>query len=140
MPLELFTHRYQAYRPETGVAVRITLGHPRPNVFKHGPLRHKVMDLAPARAYFHAPDAEFHQRYLSQLEGHGVPRILQQLEAVAAAAGDGRLVLLCYEDLSKPGLTCHRRMFAEWWQERTGQWVRELGPQAGAAPGQLTLL
>jgi hypothetical protein len=37
------------------------------------------------------------------------------------------LALLCYEDLSEPGTFCHRRMFAEWWSERTGEKVEELG-------------
>jgi len=36
------------------------------------------------------------------------------------------VVLLCHEDLSKPGAWCHRRMFAEWWTQHTGDMVEEL--------------
>ena len=43
-------------------------------------------------------------------------------------ANNERLVLLCYEDLTKPGLRCHRRLFANWWCENTGDVVPELEP------------
>jgi hypothetical protein len=36
--------------------------------------------------------------------------------------------LLCFEDLTKPGLWCHRRPFANWWLENTGEVVPELEP------------
>jgi len=36
------------------------------------------------------------------------------------------LVLLCWEDIRKPGEWCHRTMFAEWWAEHSGQGVLEL--------------
>lgn len=37
------------------------------------------------------------------------------------------LVLMCFDDLSKPGAWCHRTMFAEWYYEKTGVSVPELG-------------
>lgn len=40
------------------------------------------------------------------------------------------LVFLCFEDLTKDGEWCHRRMFAEWWQRKTGMKVEELMPLA----------
>lgn len=36
------------------------------------------------------------------------------------------IVLLCFEDLTKPGEWCHRCVFAEWWQNKTGQKINEL--------------
>ena len=48
--------------------------------------------------------------------------------AITEQSGDHRLVLLCFEDLSKPGEWCHRRIFADWWKDITGDHVRELGP------------
>ena len=33
------------------------------------------------------------------------------------------VVLLCFENLAKPGLWCHRTMFAEWWTGETGELV-----------------
>jgi hypothetical protein len=127
--LTLYTNRYQAFRPAMGVPVKITLGHPRfrlPYV-----LEHRVPELAPARSYFNAPEAEFERRYYEQLAKHGVPLLAEKLQAVADKAGEDRLVLLCFEDLTKfddPVLACHRRMFAMWWEQQTGDPVRELGP------------
>jgi hypothetical protein len=37
-------------------------------------------------------------------------------------------VCLCFEDLTKPGLWCHRQIFARWWTEETGEAVPELEP------------
>jgi hypothetical protein len=48
------------------------------------------------------------------------------LKAFATAHGSEGVVLLCFEDLTKPGEWCHRRSFAAWWDEKTGQKVDEL--------------
>lgn len=34
-------------------------------------------------------------------------------------------MLLCYEDVSQ-GLNCHRRTFADFWEQQTGQAIPEL--------------
>ena len=46
----------------------------------------------------------------------------------AERAKNQHLVLLCFEDLTQPGLKCHRRLFATWWHENTGEAVPELEP------------
>lgn len=79
---------------------------------------------------------EFRRRYRRRLNGYGVEKIQWVLTALAkggTVSGDGKLgtpylgvVLLCFEDLSKPSEWCHRRMFAEWWEEKTGDTVPEL--------------
>lgn len=121
----LFTHRYQDFRPETGVPVRITIGAPRWTLpYK---IHHIVREAAPARDYFGSGKLEFTAAYRSQLDSHGADFFGPRFEEIALAAGDARLVLLCFEDLAKPGQWCHRSMFAQWWQERTGGRVRELG-------------
>ncbi|MDQ8706717.1 hypothetical protein RCO28_30215 [Streptomyces sp. LHD-70] len=122
---ELFTHRYQGFDPSMGVPVRITLAPPRWTLPYR--LEYRVPELAPARAYFGTERATFESAYRAQLEGLGVEELANQFQGIAVKAGDLRLVLLCFEDLAKPGEWCHRRMFASWWQERTGAQVRELG-------------
>jgi uncharacterized protein YeaO (DUF488 family) len=68
-------------------------------------------------------DEEVYEReYLLQLEEAGVERIAEQLEDKAAGAS-GTVILLCHEE---PGEFCHRRLFARWWQETTGQEIPEL--------------
>ncbi|WP_053641418.1 MULTISPECIES: hypothetical protein [unclassified Streptomyces] len=125
--LTLFTNRFPDFQTAQGVPVRITRGHPRYKLSYL--LQHQVPVLAPAAAYFTEPEPVFTAAYRADLDKLGAPRIAELLNAVATAAGDHRLVLLCFEDLSKPGLWCHRRVFADWWQERTGDVVRELGPR-----------
>ncbi|MGW0822573.1 hypothetical protein [Streptomyces sp. NPDC002845] len=127
--LTLFTNRYQAFRPPQGVPVRITRGAPR---FKLSyQLTHSVRELAPRAEYLTQPRPDFTTAYRADLDVLGVQRVAALLEAIAGAAGDHRLVLLCFEDLADPTLWCHRRIFAAWWKEATGDDVRELGPMAG---------
>ncbi|WP_431991970.1 hypothetical protein [Streptomyces albogriseolus] len=134
---ELFTHRYQGFEPSMGVPVRITLGAPRWTL--PYTLEHEVREAAPSREYFGSARPVYETAYLAQLDRHGVEFFASRFQEIAVAAGDLRLVLLCFEDLSKPEQWCHRRMFAAWWQEKTGAKVRELGP-LGPAYEQGTLL
>ncbi|MBC9717869.1 hypothetical protein H9Y04_35595 [Streptomyces sp. TRM66268-LWL] len=106
--------------------MRITLSPPRWTLPYE--LQHRVPELAPARTYFQSPRAEFEAAYRSQLDGHGIDQFASRFQEIAVESGDLRLVLLCFEDLEQVGEWCHRRMFADWWQERTGAQVRELGP------------
>lgn len=62
--------------------------------------------------------------YRKMLDAHGLFRIRSEIERYRLI---GDTVLLCYEDLSKPDLYCHRRIFADWWKEKTGEEIEELG-------------
>ncbi|MFK0279892.1 hypothetical protein ACIQVL_05370 [Streptomyces sp. NPDC090499] len=126
--LTLFTNRFQAFQPPQGVPVRITLGAPR---FKLPySLTHSVRELAPRRDYLSQPEPVFTTAYRADLDQLGPESIAGRLGQIAEAEGDHRLVLLCFEDLAEPGLWCHRRIFASWWKDLTGDVVRELGPMA----------
>ncbi|WP_432034030.1 hypothetical protein, partial [Streptomyces antibioticus] len=106
----------------------ITRGAPR---FKLSyKLTQSVRELAPRAEYFSQPRPAFTTAYRADLDALGAARVAALLEAVAAEAGDHRLVLLCFEDLADPTLWCHRRIFAAWWKDITGDEVRELGPMA----------
>ncbi|MFE0255141.1 hypothetical protein [Streptomyces sp. NPDC059010] len=136
--LTLFTNRFQAFQPLQGVPVRITLGGVR---FKLPySLTHAVRELAPRRDYLSAPKPEFTQAYRADLDQLGPERIAALLHQIAVTEGDHRLVLLCFEDLAKPGVWCHRSVFASWWKERTGDEVRELSPGEGGHYRQGTLM
>jgi hypothetical protein len=126
--LTLFTNRYQQFQPTQGVPVRITLGAPR---FKLPyPLQHAVRELAPRREYFTEPLPEFTAAYRADLDKLGPARIAERLRTIENTERDHRLVLLCYEDLSDAAQWCHRRIFAAWWKDLTGDEVRELSPMA----------
>lgn len=85
----------------------ITIGYPRHTRYK---LAKFDRALAPDKAWKDCPDKElFRQLYeakLTQLGGTVMDRIR---DAQGEYAG---IVLLCYEDLRKPELWCHRRMLA----------------------------
>lgn len=74
----------------------------------------------------------FELLYIARLERFGPEKIRKLLAAIADAYDAPGVVLCCFEDLRKPGQWCHRRMFAGWWFEQTGEHVRELEPAQAA--------
>jgi hypothetical protein len=82
---------------------------------------------------------EFETRYCERLDSHGVPAIAAALHAIYVGQPAPRLplALLCFEDLDK-GEWCHRRTFAAWWLEKTGQDIEDCNTaEALALPGDL---
>jgi hypothetical protein len=69
---------------------------------------------------------EFTARYRGRLETHGAVAIGVRLREIHEQHDGRPLALLCYEDLTQPGLYCHRRLFADWWHEQTGEVIPEL--------------
>jgi len=105
--------------------VGITLGPPRFRLSYQ--LAGKILELAPTREMFRKGEAEFAAAYTALLvERGGVEHLHHRFASVAAEAGTDALVLACFEDLRTPGLWCHRRVFAEWWEMHTGEVVAEL--------------
>lgn len=69
---------------------------------------------------------EFAKRYKAHLDAIGVDHVHAALLGAARLVGNEGVVLLCFCDLEKPGVWCHRQVFAEWWEEQTGEKVDEL--------------
>jgi hypothetical protein len=123
----LFTARYtnKTLATHPAAKVRITVRHPRFRLSYQ--LAGKIPELAPTRDMFGKTEAEFTVSYTALLvERGGVEHLTQRFASIAAETGSDDLVLLCFEDLRTPGLFCHRRVFASWWLESTGQVVVEL--------------
>jgi len=134
LKVDLRTSRYQNHQSiiTSGlVPVRTTLGTPRWKMKYELLANLKV--LAPTREIFRMEDPdEFEQAYRDHLAVAGVDAIAEQIASISAAHGGQGLVLLCFEDVAELGeMSCHRRGFARWWEEMTGQVVPELS--AGAA-------
>lgn len=127
---DLFTLNYKRYDPSMGVAVRSSNGYPR---FVKFPLKHAVAETFPTWPMVkgNLSKEEFARQYRELLNDRGLDVIASRFRAIATAEGDPRLVLMCYEDLEK-GEWCHRTNFAAWWNEMTGEEVRELGPTGPA--------
>jgi hypothetical protein len=83
------------------------------------------MELAPRWHYFHDPPEEFARKYLEQLDRYGPSRLHEIFTGLDK--GEGPLTLLCFERNVRSAADCHRRRFADFWFERTGEYVPELG-------------
>jgi hypothetical protein len=84
------------------------------------------MLLAPKADVFKIDDEQlFRQAYHLQLDDIGVDKIRAVLRLVAERHEAAGMVLCCFENVCK-GEWCHRRMFADWWFERTGEAVDEV--------------
>jgi len=124
--IELATSRYQGRELIIAsglVPVGITVGRPKWNPTYDGEQIVYLSELAPWRLMRIEDDVEFTRRYLERLDRLGVERIARQFAAISAEHDGGGLVLLCYEPA---GEFCHRRAFASWFEDRTGQHVPEL--------------
>lgn len=131
--MDLATCSYGEYRPDMGVAIRTTAGHPR---FFRQPVGGHAKLITPTRQLLAAnlPADAYEFQYRRMLNEHGIQAIHTELAALAAANAGGRLVLLCFDRMNKPENWCHRRMLARFWAESTGEEIPELGDNCFDAP------
>ena len=131
LPFRVWTSRYAnpALRADDGLAkAGITLGRPQM------PLRYvwtQERMLAPDSAWLHAARPEFEWRMVVKLFDLGIERaeaILRRESALVVPGKEPRwrdVVLLCFEDVRRPGEWCHRQIVAAWLGEH-GLVVEEL--------------
>lgn len=80
-----------------------------------------IRALAPAKALLGLDEYQYIIRYTIAMQALDIDALRQQIAALAIGKD---ACLLCYEDLNDEW--CHRRMFAEWWEARTGERIEEL--------------
>lgn len=123
--IELFTSRWanRGLSRLPVVPVGISRSTPRfPVAYKYRMARL----LAPSRETFALrSDEAFERSYLAGLEEIAVEKITDLLTKISDEEGGRALALLCYEDVHA-GQVCHRRMFAQWFEGKTGIMVPEL--------------
>lgn len=121
----IYTSRFQNPELKSGnyTVVGIVRGVPR---FRLGYERAgNIIDIAPTRELFNVNDrAIFTPLYMKHLDEVGFEKISAQIYRYESFGKD--VVLCCYEDVRIPGEWCHRLVFAEWWENKTGQAVSEL--------------
>lgn len=121
----IYTSRFQNPVLKSGnyTVVGIVRGLPR---FRLGyRLAGNIIDIAPTREIFHINDRdEFTAPYKKHLDDVGFERISAQIQKYVALGKD--VVLCCYEDVRIPNEWCHRLLFAEWWESKTGEHISEL--------------
>jgi uncharacterized protein YeaO (DUF488 family) len=118
------------------VAVGISRGVPRGELAKRLPYRYKrLVGLAPPSGLFERWKAgtvgqeEYTRVYRNHLDSLGLEEVVGQLEKKSAENGGKPLVLLCW---CSTGEFCHRRVFADWYREKTSQEIPELAKALAA--------
>lgn len=120
----IYTSRYSNPELKTGkyTVVGISRGTPR---FALGyELAGKQYELAPDRSMWDKPGHIFRKMYFAKMDRLGAKAINNILERYERLGKD--VVLVCYEDIRVEGEECHRRDFADWWKETTGELIEEL--------------
>lgn len=97
------------------------------------PLPYRVVDrvgmVCPFGLLDIADQDEFIRRYLERLERYGAAKILPVLARIAQREQRPGVALLCFENVAQ-GEFCHRRVLAEWLEERAELAVPELSAAA----------
>ena len=126
--MAILTSRYgnKELRNDGYYPVGISLGKPKfPTGYE---IREQCYALAPKGYMLKMEYDPYREAYFQKLEDIGADKIIgivQRLDAKAQEE-DKTLVLLCFEDIRKPDQWCHRTLFAEWWQRKTGEVIEEL--------------
>ena len=133
--MRVWTSRYgnqEAVIKSNAVPVRITVGRPRFQL-RYG-LAEEIHLFKPAGALFQMNDKEEPRKApYARLDQVGIGKVQRILHEISSKHGGRDIVLLCFEDVRKPGEWCHRQLVAAWLNEH-GRSGRELG-----VPAQLTL-
>ena len=102
--------------------------------------------IAPEQDWLDLTEASYRRKYIAKLNKFGVAQFKSEFAEIQKSAGKREIVLLCYESLSPEkvaeGQFCHRRIFADWWEQQTGEKVEEVTPHRSrpSRPVQPTLL
>lgn len=139
--MTIYTCSYNEYKPHMGTAVRISLGVPPYEIPGFNPST-SIMKAAPDWAYMNTSVETYNKYFYAQINDYGVENYRKEFERIRKSLKLGKnapLVLLCFEKLGKLECshedeviqteqdTCHRRKFAEWWKDQTGETIEELG-------------
>ncbi len=123
----IYTSRFANPELKTGkyTTVRISLGSPRWELSYI--IRGTITELMPKGIFgkYDNDKAAYEFAYRNRLNQIGVDHIRKILQQYEQFGKD--VVLLCFEDVRKgENDWCHRRMFADWWKEQTGDLIPEL--------------
>ena len=119
---QIFTTSFRRYRPEMGTAVVTSLGLPK--WLPEAQSWPRCWVITPTPTLFHlADDDEFARLYVERLDRFGAQKISRALQRIAVEHQAGKLVLLCHES---DWDSCHRKLFAAWLMEATGELCREM--------------
>lgn len=123
--MKIYTSRFSNPELRTGkyTVVGIVRGLPKFNLGYN--LDGNIIEFAPPGYLFNENDrAIFTPKFFAHLDKVGIEHAKYLLRPYLSYNKD--IVLCCYEDVRIPNEWCHRLVFAEWWQARTGNVIPEL--------------
>lgn len=134
----MYTSRY-SYNPKKldtrkMVGVMISIGKPK---WRLGYKTVEMGLLAPWGVFKVYEGAEFNQKYLERLDKIGIDKIRAEIDKIKFMNKNKELVFLCWEDITKAN--CHRRLFAEWYEKKTGEKIPELEEVEAEKPSKRQL-
>ena len=121
--MEVYTSYFGKHRieDERTAYISVSVGNPKYAVPYH---IKDAYTLKPYGIVWKYEGEEYKRRYFDRLERQGVKKIREEIERLSE--GKDRVLLLCHE---KNENECHRRLFAEWWEMKTGEYIPELGKE-----------
>jgi len=124
---QLYTARYADFDRAWGVPVRTSVGAPK---WWHGPPLEHLAEATPAPWMLDIEDpTRFARHFFGQLDRVGPERLSERFGQISASHGCRPLVVCCFEDVTRPGVWCHRQLLSSWIEDRLGVEVPELSRQ-----------
>lgn len=119
--MEIYTSYFAKHKEEDErtAYVSIAVGNPK------YPLAYKLLNLHSVKPYGvfkKYENDEYKARYFELLERRRVDVIRNEINILGK--GKDKVLLLCHE---KDPADCHRKLFAEWWESKTGEKIEEWG-------------
>lgn len=121
---------YERQQAPDRLPVRTTVGAPTRRPPTYYDEMASLREVTPLRRFLQPvtlPYGEYEREYHNMLAAYGPDVISQRIAKLCENSGRKHVVLLCFDNLAKPGNWCHRSMFADWWLQITGEEVIELG-------------
>ena len=121
-----FYMNYEAIKKSGLMPVSISRGFPRWKLPYN--VDYKIHELAPGKEFSNADVVDFISNYSRLLDEYVTLELVKtRLKECEEFAPKG-IVLLCFckPDPLSGSVFCHRRIFADWWERKTGKRVTEL--------------
>jgi hypothetical protein len=126
------TTRYSFWKPEHGVPIRTSVGAPK---WWAGPALVQVRSLTPFGIFGRDDlDADEARALYRERLDHYAERVVSDLADLARQHPGKALVVMCFEDLTRPDTYCHRGWLAKWFEETYRIQVTELPPDQPRLP------
>lgn len=123
--MKIYTSRFSNPELRTGKYTVVGIVRGLPKFHLGYSLAGNIIEFAPPGYLFNENDrAVFTRKYFRHMDIIGKDRAKELLRPYSLLEKD--IVLCCYEDVRIPDEWCHRLVFAEWWQARTGTAISEL--------------